>query len=122
MAVSKEAIDRILCFDPGRVVVEGQRIDLGEIDSDKADHTTRVVYGNYAYQRRLVTGNRVEPLLFGTTVQPIVALETRDNKGQLVDVRKLAYATDVRGLDDSIARQVLDRINIVHLRRELVAA
>ncbi len=114
MAISKEVIEDILTFDPDILVVEGQKLDLGEVDKD-----VYAVYGNYPYQRRFVC-DPSEPLVAGTIVQPIVALERRGPDGKVETLHKLAYATDVRRLGEDLATKVLDRIIAVKESRKFV--
>ena len=105
MSITKETIGAILNFDPGRVVVEGQRIDLGRVDGHN------VVYGNYPIHERLIC-DPDEPLIFSWRTKPVVALETRDENGQLETCRKLAYATDIKSLGP-LAERVAEYLRVL---------
>ena len=110
MAISKEIIDGILGFDPGRVVVEGQKIDLGRIQG--VEDNIHAVYGNYFIRDRFVYDPN-EPLLFTSRTRPSVALETRDKSGQVVAINTLFYATDIKALGEDLALKVLDHLTFV---------
>lgn len=116
MAVPKEVINTILYFDPGRAVVEGQQIDLGVVDQEQGIYA---VYGNYPYNLRLV-GAVDEPRLFGSTVQPVVALERRFN-GKAETLHKFPYATEIREVGEALATKVADRLKAIDARRQNLA-
>lgn len=117
MAISKEIINRILSFDPGRVVVEGQKIDLGKVSG--ANGNIHAVYGNYFIQDRFIYDPK-EPRLTTGRIRPTVALEACNRDGQVIVLNTLAYASDIKALGEDLALKVLDHLTAVQERLKAV--
>lgn len=100
MSITKEVIERIINFHPGKRDEElaNKGSDLREVEG------YRLVYGSFPYQRRAVVLPG-EPLVSAWTKQPVLALINGKR------VTTLVYATDVRNLGESLATAVVNYIN-----------